>query len=159
MIFVLITVICCLSWKCQFNNFGEISKTHFLYKEDNVNEVKWLEKYEYCRAKGDTNVYNDAGQGKCEYSRGLCYWNNGICENTNRNNDPFLECQELMNNNILVEGLDNGRKPVIESVTKSTSTELSKETQILPNFNGGEDRVSSSNKINLSLGSLFFMFL
>jgi hypothetical protein len=40
----------------------------------------------------------------------LCYWNNGSCENTNRLNDPLSECQDLINNNNLVNGLDNGRK-------------------------------------------------
>jgi hypothetical protein len=110
MLFFLINIVNCLSWKCEYSEFGSVSTTHFLYKEDNVNEVKWLEKYEYCRAKGDTSVYQDAGQGKCEYSRGLCYWNNGSCENTNRSNDPLLECQDLINNNNLVDGLDNGRK-------------------------------------------------
>jgi len=108
-IIALINIVYALSWKCEYNQFGDISSTHFLYKEDNLNQVKWLEKIEYCRAKGDTNVYNDAGQGKCEYSRGLCYWNNGNCENTNRDNDPLSECQDLINNNILVEGIDNGR--------------------------------------------------
>ena len=97
-----------LSWRCDSSEFGDISYTHFLYKEDNVNEVKWLEKNEYCRAKGDTSVYLDAGQGKCEYSRGLCYWDNG-CFNTGRDNDPFSECIDLYYGNTLVEGLDNGR--------------------------------------------------
>ena len=31
-------------------------------------------------------------------------WNNGNCENTNRSNDPLSECQDLINNNILVGG-------------------------------------------------------
>jgi hypothetical protein len=88
---------------------GEISKTHFLYKEDNVNEVKWLEKLEYCRAKGDVSVYRDAGQGKCEYSRGLCYWDGQSCLNTYRDFDNFDECVNLLLNNVLVDGLDNGR--------------------------------------------------
>lgn len=97
-----------LSWRCDSSEYGDISYTHFLYKEDNVNEVKWLEKNEYCRAKGDTSVYVDAGQGKCEYSRGLCYWDNG-CFNTYRDNDPDSECQDLYYGNTLVGGLDNGR--------------------------------------------------
>lgn len=160
MIFFLINFTSSLSWRCQFDKFGSISTTHFLYKEDNVNEVKWLEKYEYCRAKGDRSVYNDAGQRKCEYSRGLCYWNNGFCENTNRANDPFFECQDLINNNNLVEGLDNGRKqqPVLSDlivvnvtelfITGPFTTELSKETRI----------VSSSNKLISSLRLLFMFF-
>lgn len=108
-----------LSYNC---NLGEISKTHFLYKEDNVREVKWLEKIDYCKAKGLTTVYRDAGQGKCEYSRGLCYWDGKNCLNTYRDFDNFDECVNLLLNNILVDGLDNGRlqnpQPVFEPVVE-----------------------------------------
>lgn len=118
-----------LSWVCDYPCTGTVvnrcrrkgnvqpcvegpGSTSFLYKEDNVAEVKWLEKYEYCRAKGDPSVYQDAGQGKCEYSRDICVWNsdNNSCElNPNRGNDPISECQDLLLDNALVEGLDNGR--------------------------------------------------
>lgn len=114
--FVLVNLVNCLSWNCQYDIFGNISQSHFLYKEDNVNEVKWLEKYEYCRAKGDQSVYNDSGQGKCEFSRGLCYWNNGTCENTNKGLDLLSECQELLNNNILVGGKINDTPSVITPI-------------------------------------------
>lgn len=140
MIFFLINVTFALSWKCEYTKFGEISSTHFLYKEDHINEIKWLERYDYCKSKGEHNVYKDAGQGKCEFSRGLCYWNNGICENTNRTSDSLSECQDLINNNILVKGLDNGRihLPTItfydfctKETTKETSNKpASKETAV-----------------------------
>lgn len=106
---LLINLVYSLSWKCDYSNINGPVTTHFLYKEDNVAEVKWLERIEYCRAKGDSSVYRDAGQGKCEYSRGLCYWDSGNCLNTNRQNDPLNECLDLLNYNTLVEGLDNGR--------------------------------------------------
>lgn len=110
-LFELLKYINALSWVCNYPNdiIGPVS-THFLYKEDNVNQVKWLEKYEYCRAKGDKSVYIDAGQGKCEYSRGICMWDNENCVlDPNRQNDPLSECLDLLNNNELVDGLDNGR--------------------------------------------------
>jgi hypothetical protein len=106
--YLFVTTAVSLSWKCDYPEFGSLGKSHYLYKEDNVNEVKWLEKYDYCRAKGLRSVYSDAGKGKCEYSRGLCYWNNG-CLNTHRSNDPLSECQGLLRDNRLVAGLDNGR--------------------------------------------------
>ena len=107
--YILLSNVYCLSWICNYNRFSEIGSTHYLYKEDNVNEVKWLEKYEYCRAKGDNAVYADAGQGKCEYSRGICYWDGSNCLMTNRQNVPENECIDLYDNNVLVQGLDNGR--------------------------------------------------
>lgn len=115
----LISSIASLSYNC---NLGGISNTHFLYKEDNVNEVKWLEKEEYCNLKGDSSVYRDAGQAKCEYSRGLCYWDNGYCLNTYRDYDNSEECVNLLLNNILVAGLDNGR---LKESTSSTPTQVS----------------------------------
>ena len=152
MIFFLINFTSSLSWRCQFDTFGIISTTHFLYKEDNVNEVKWLEKYEYCRAKGDTNVYNDAGQGKCEYSRGLCYWNNGFCENTNRDNDPFVECQDLINNNNLVEGLDNGREqqPQVQQVPEVNQPEVNQPEVNQPEVNQPEINQPEVNQPEVS---------
>ncbi len=106
-----------LSWVCNFPDIPGPVNTHFLYKEDNVNQVKWLESVEYCRAKGDKTVYNNAGQGKCEYSRNICIWvNNNCIINPERTNDNYNECLDLLNNNSLVDGLDNGRikYPVVE---------------------------------------------
>jgi hypothetical protein len=127
----LISSLVSLSYNC---NLQEISKTHFLYKEDNVNEVKWLEKTEYCRAKGDLSVYSDAGQGKCEYSRGLCYWYNESCLNTYREYDNLEECVNLLLNNVLVPGLDNGRLKVIDNEFTSSipTTTMSTETTKVP---------------------------
>lgn len=112
-----------LSWKCDYPTINGPRSTHFLYKEDNVNVVKWLEKYEYCRAKGDSSVYVDAGKGKCEYSRNLCvFYNNQCIINENRANDPLQECQNLLTNNILSYELDSGRikkVPVIEVIEET----------------------------------------
>lgn len=119
MLSLLVSCVVSLSYVCDYPDvFGDYGKNFVLYKEDNVAEVKWLEKYEYCRAKGDTSVYNDAGQGKCEYSRGICYWD-GACLMTNRENDPKTECVDLYNSNTLVAGLDNGRKKPIVSAPPS----------------------------------------
>lgn len=107
---IMISKVACLSWLCNYRCINGPISTHVLYKEDNLNEVKWLEKNEYCRAKGDPSVYVDAGQGKCEYSRDVCIWNNGQCIlNTNRGNDLYSECRDLLRNNVLVDTLDNGR--------------------------------------------------
>ena len=37
MLFFFINIVNCLSWKCEYSEFGGVSTTHFLYKEDNVN--------------------------------------------------------------------------------------------------------------------------
>jgi hypothetical protein len=110
---LLLKVATSLSYKCNYPEISGPVATHVLYKEDNVDEVKWLESVEYCRAKGDTSVYRDAGQGKCEYSRGICVWSNSACIlNSERGNDSLQECVDLLANNRLVDGLDNGRNPV-----------------------------------------------
>ena len=110
--FLLISSVFTLSYNCDYETFGEISKTNFLYKEDLVKEVKWLDTIIYCRDKVNPDIYSDSGKGKCEYSRGLCYWENGSCLNTFRGPDSYSDCIELFNNNILVDGLDNGRLPI-----------------------------------------------
>lgn len=122
--FILFLNINALSWVCNYPDSPNIPgpvTTHLLYKEDNVNQVKWLEKVEYCRAKGDLSVYNNAGQGKCEYSRGICIWvNNNCIINSQRENDSYSECVDLLNNNELVDGLDNGRLEITTVTDNST---------------------------------------
>ncbi len=115
-----------LSWLCDYSEIDGPITTHVLYKEETYNIVKWLEKYEYCRAKGDPSVYEDAGQAKCEYSRNLCVFSNYECIfNQERENDPLNECQDLLYNNILSDELDSGRIP---SETESEET-VSDETE------------------------------
>ena len=112
-----------LSWLCDYSEIDGPTTTHVLYKEETADIVKWLEKYEYCRAKGDPSVYEDAGQAKCEYSRNLCIYSNDECIfNQERENDPLEECQDLLFNNILSEELDWGRIPS-ETETESVETE------------------------------------
>jgi hypothetical protein len=99
-----------LSWKCDYSEIDGPSASHVLYKEDNVNVVKWLEQNEYCRAKGDPTVYTDAGQRKCEYSRNICVFYYDKCiVNPNRVNDPLEECQALLRDNVESSDLDSGR--------------------------------------------------
>lgn len=105
----LVIVVKSLSYFCDYDIFGEKRFSNFLYKEEELPEIKWLGKFEYCRAKGDPNIYIDAGKDKCEYSRGLCYWENGSCLNTYRASDTYKDCMEVWLNNELVDGLDRGR--------------------------------------------------
>ena len=109
---ILICLVYSLSYKCNYNEIEGPVWSSVLYKEDNLAEVKWIESNEYCRAKGDTSVYSDAGQGKCEYSRDICKWYGGSCViNEQRQNDSLEECQSLLRDNLLVNGLDRGRSP------------------------------------------------
>jgi hypothetical protein len=136
--FLLITSVIGLAYQCDYPAFGEISKIKFLYKEDNISQVKWLDTINYCNDKGNPTIYLDAGQGKCENSRELCYWNeNEECLNTFRGPDSYQECLDLWVNNVLVEGLDNGRLPVITS-TDTVPTMLVEEmcqAQFIVNIN------------------------
>ena len=112
-----------LSWLCDYSEIDGPTTTHVLYKEETSNIVKWLEKYEYCRAKGDPSVYEDAGQAKCEYSRNLCVFSDGCIFNQDRENDPLNECQDLLYNNILSDELDSGRIPSENDGSEETVSE------------------------------------
>jgi len=123
-----------LSWLCDYSEIDGPTTTHVLYKEETYNIVKWLEKYEYCRAKGDPSVYEDAGQAKCEYSRNLCVFSNYECIfNQERENDPLNECQDLLYINILSDELDSGRIPSEteseETVSDETGGDYTEETE------------------------------
>lgn len=63
----------------------------------------------YCKDKGDSSIYIDAGQPKCEYSRGICKWDSGVCIETLRVNDDMQVCIDLLEENTLSDELDNGR--------------------------------------------------
>jgi hypothetical protein len=52
---------------------------------------KWLENMNIVEQRWHS-VYLNAGQGKWISSRALC-WNNGFCENTNRDNDPLMNAK------------------------------------------------------------------
>ena len=113
-----------LSWLCDYSEIDGPTTTHVLYKEETSNIVKWLEKYEYCRAKGDPSVYADAGQPKCEYSRNLCVFINDECIfNQERENDLLEECQSLLYDNILSDELDWGRIPTESEQIESEQIE------------------------------------
>jgi hypothetical protein len=114
----LISFVSALSYVCDYPEF-ELGKTHYLYKEEVLPVVKWLAAFEYCRAKGDSSVYADAGQPKCEYSRGICFWavegRATGCYETFRENDSIEECRALLAENELSFELDNGRLPTTVS--------------------------------------------
>lgn len=124
MFFLLFPFCLSLSYVCSYPEFS-LGDSNYLYKEELVDVVKWLDKFEYCRAKGDSSVYSDAGQAKCEYSRGICYWDGG-CRETFRENDSFDECLALLSNNELSFELDNGRLtiPTVEEDSEEDPEEV-----------------------------------
>lgn len=131
MFFLLFPFCLSLSYVCSYPDFS-LGDSNYLYKEELVDVVKWLDKFEYCRAKGDSSVYSDAGKAKCEYSRGICYWDGG-CRETFRENDSFDECLALLSNNELSFELDNGRLtiPTVEedSEEEPEDVDAPKETE------------------------------
>lgn len=93
-----------LSWNCDYSCIQDPKSTHVLYKEDNQNVVRWLEKYDYCKRKGEPGTYPDYGEQKCLFSRNICLWdsNTSSCYfDEKRGNDPYSECRALLMDNIL----------------------------------------------------------
>ena len=103
-----------LSYVCNYDIFPP-SYTHYLYKEEDYPIVKWLPKNLYCQDKGDPTIYKDAGQAKCEYSRGICKWDyeSSTCIDTSPPNDAMQTCIDLLEENTLSDELDADRmKPL-----------------------------------------------
>lgn len=101
-----------LSYVCNYDIFPP-SYTHYLYKEEDLPIVKWLPKEFYCKDKGDPRIYIDAGQPKCEYSRGICKWDYeaNTCIDTSPPNDSQQTCIDLLEQNTLADQLDDDRLP------------------------------------------------
>lgn len=106
------TAINALSYVCNYDIFPP-SYTHYLYKEEDLPIVKWLPKESYCKDKGDPTIYIDAGQPKCEYSRGICKWDYeaNTCIDTSPPNDSQQTCIDLLEENTLSDQLDDDRLP------------------------------------------------
>lgn len=152
MFFLLFPFCLSLSYVCSYPEFS-LGDSNYLYKEELVDVVKWLDKFEYCRAKGDTSVYSDAGKAKCEYSRGICYWDNG-CLETFRENDSFEECLNLLSNNELSFELDNGRI-IIPIVDEEESEEFEEESEEFEK----SDQIPSSASKSFSIFCFLFVSL
>ena len=152
MFFFLISSASSLSYVCDYPNLPQGS-THYLYKEELLPIVKWLPKFSYCHDKGDPSIYSDAGKLKCEYSRGICIWQDEQCIQTLRPNDWIQECESLLENNDLSMELDNGR----------IKTEPPKETiqgeQTTPPNPGPSSPVSSASRQGLYYTLVLCMLL
>lgn len=125
-----------LSYVCNYDIFPP-SYTHYLYKEEDEPIVKWLPKESYCKDKGNTAIYIDAGQAKCEYSRGICKWDYeaNTCIDTSPPNDSQQTCIDLLQQNTLSDQLDNDRllpvSPAPPPVSSSNSKKIPYELLIL----------------------------
>lgn len=137
MFFPLFSTVSALAYVCDYPEF-ELGNSHYLYKEELLPVVKWLPSFEYCRAKGDTSIYADAGQAKCEYSRGICFWSDEGratgCWETFRENDSLEDCQALLADNELSTDLDNGRmvSDPVESVIDDSDVSFAASTRCSP---------------------------
>lgn len=157
-----------LSWKCEYNELNSLTNRQFsnvLYKEDNQNVVKWLEKVDYCRSKGDNTIYTDAGQGKCEFSRGICIWETNTCiQNPLRTNDPLNQCVDLLNQNVLQEGLDSGRIEILMGLPPRTTQETNvtldvslQETNVTLDVSPQETNLSDKNSSSLIYPDIIYL--
>jgi hypothetical protein len=155
MFFFLISSTFSLSYVCDYPQLPQGS-THYLYKEESLPIVKWLPKYSYCYDKGDPTIYSDAGKLKCEYSRGICIWQDESCIQTLRPNDWVQECESLLENNELSMELDNGRiktQPPKEVVPKEQVPEQTTAPNGMPSA-----KVSSALRYGLSTSLVIILF-
>jgi hypothetical protein len=156
MFFFLISSAASLAYVCDYPQLPQGS-THYLYKEESLPIVKWLPKSSYCHDKGNPSFYSDAGKLKCEYSRGICIWQDEKCIETLRPNDWIQECESLLENNELSMELDNGRiktQPPKEVVPKEQVSEQTTSPNPVPS-----SPVSSSSRYFLSAPLAFCVLL
>jgi hypothetical protein len=73
---------------CPYRELGSFGNNVLLYDYYDVFNGYWMRSGEtgwqtiesYCRAKGDTSIHSDAGEWKCNDSRGMCAWAGGRCD-------------------------------------------------------------------------------
>lgn len=118
-IVILPLFVVCLPWKCEYPEFGSISTTHFLVKNDNSN-AKWVEKYEYCNKA----MFNDAN---CVNSRNLCYMDEKVCVYRPKPNDLIEECRDIIKGTILPSFVEISTE-IVKTILPTTTTK----TTILP---------------------------
>jgi hypothetical protein len=91
---------------CPYRRLGYDGQNELLYDfyEGNGNywtrmgRIGWETRESYCRAKGDANLHNDAGEAKCIDSQGTCRWSGSSCEvNPNKQPDCYRLCETIRN--------------------------------------------------------------
>uniref|UniRef100_A0A6C0E0J3 Uncharacterized protein n=1 Tax=viral metagenome TaxID=1070528 RepID=A0A6C0E0J3_9ZZZZ len=92
---------------CPYESLGANGDNTLLYdyydKIDNYwvrkDQTGWEPVLSYCSAKGDNGKHSDAGEWKCNDSKGLCFWDGieGLCKvSPNRQPDCFQLCEAIL---------------------------------------------------------------
>lgn len=143
---------------CPYQELGANGNNNLLYDYYTLNQAGsetywtrtgqtgWQTVESYCSAKGDSSIHSDAGEWKCNDSKGLCIWDGSSCKvSANRGPDCIEMCRAVLNGeapdclgncpdghsggNYLYDRYCNTKSPVIKSVV---NTEETKTTTKLP---------------------------
>jgi hypothetical protein len=92
---------------CPYDDLGANGDLSLLYDYYNANggywtrmgQVGWTSVQAYCADKGDSSKHSDAGEWKCNDSKGLCMWSGSEClVAVGRAPDCRELCQAILNN-------------------------------------------------------------
>lgn len=150
---------------CPYRRLGYDGKNDLLYDyyEGNGNywtrmgRIGWETRESYCRAKGNINLHNDAGEAKCVDSQGTCIWSGSSCEvNPNKQPDCYKLCETIRNGGGLqcLGNCPNGyssREQIYsvcnESTVESISTSSQSQNRTRPVKN--QPKINESNELKI----------
>ena len=103
----MVTIVLGEGYYCPFTDLGATENMSLLYDYYDTNEGYWTRKGEvgwtsvqaYCSDKGDSTKHSDAGEWKCNDSKGICFWTEGGCMvASSRTPDCKALCQAVLDN-------------------------------------------------------------
>lgn len=117
MFFALICIVLCVryvnaeGYYCPYEDLGATSQNQMLYDYyervgnywTRMSETGWTSVSSYCAEKGDYTIHWDAGEWKCNDSKGVCMWDGMSC-NVVSSRAP--DCKELCKAILRNEGPD-----------------------------------------------------
>lgn len=147
---------------CPYQELGANGSNNLLYDYYTLNqagsgtywtrtgETGWQTVESYCSAKGDLSIHSDAGEWKCNDSKGLCNWDGSSCKVvTTRGPDCIEMCRAVLNGeapdclgncpdghsggNYLYDRYCNSDSPVTTSIVNtemSSTTTMPTSTQV-----------------------------
>jgi hypothetical protein len=150
----LITFIKAEGYYCPYEELGANGNNKLLYDYYNLNQASsgtywtrtgqtgWQTVESYCFAKGDTSIHSDAGEWKCNDSKGLCNWDGSSCKVISTRDPDCIEmCRAVLNGeapdclgncpdghsggNYLYDRYCNSVSPVITTTALPNTTETS----------------------------------
>lgn len=94
---------------CPYEDLGATENENMLYDYydgdffigywTRTGETGWISRNDYCFDKGDLTKHSDAGEFKCNDSRGNCFWTGSMCAvSQDREADCRALCEAVLNN-------------------------------------------------------------